>query len=160
MDATPFTCDQRTSTWHIKDANSAAKKGYQHGRWQHRRPLWRKLELRIRADVRCLSRGKDRKKIHRLVRAHRRSFHHYRAYRLVTPYPGPGNSWWAVPYYIVACESGGSWSAYNPSGAVGPYQLLGWGAPFPVNGWRDKMAHHRIAHQLYSSQGSSPWVCA
>lgn len=35
------------------------------------------------------------------------------------PYNG-----WAIPEYIVMCESGGSWDAYNPSGAAGPYQLM------------------------------------
>lgn len=32
---------------------------------------------------------------------------------------------WAIPTYVVMCESGGDWDAYNPSsGAAGPYQLM------------------------------------
>jgi hypothetical protein len=78
----------------------------------------------------------------------------------VTPYPGPGDSYWAIPASIVACESGYSWRAANPSGAVGPYQLLGWGAPFPVHGFADRLAHHRIASRLYAGgAGRSQWVC-
>lgn len=81
-------------------------------------------------------------------------------YRALTPYPGPGRTRWAIPYSIVACESGGSWAAANPSGAVGPYQLLGWGAPWPVGGMHDKMAHHRIASQVWAGgAGRGNWVC-
>lgn len=82
----------------------------------------------------------------------------YRAFRLIAPYPG-GGTYWAIPAYIVECESHYSWSAANPSGAVGPYQLLGWGAPYPAATWHEKMENHRIAHELYVSQGASPWVC-
>ena len=83
----------------------------------------------------------------------------YRAYRKVTPYrchSGP-QGWYAIPCYIVACESHYSWSAYNPSGAAGVYQLMPeWGRPFPVRSFRDRLAHHRIAHSLSLSN----WVCA
>lgn len=78
----------------------------------------------------------------------------------LTPYPGPNGTRWAIPWSIVACESGGSWSAANPSGAIGPYQLLGHGAPWPVTSESDKMAHHRIASALWAGgAGRSAWVC-
>lgn len=85
----------------------------------------------------------------------------YRAFRLIAPYPGLG-SWWAIPAYVVACESGGSWTAYNPSGAAGPYQMMPeWGAPFPADTWQEKMANHRAAADLWAGgAGSSNWVCA
>lgn len=90
----------------------------------------------------------------------RRGYGRYRALRQIAPYPG-GGTWWAIPYYVVACESGGSWTAYNPSGASGPYQLLGWGAPYPATTWREKMANHRIAADLWAGgAGASNWVCA
>lgn len=76
-----------------------------------------------------------------------------------TPYRC-GNSWWAIPCSIIACESGFSWGAANPSGAVGPYQLLGWGAPYPVTSRADKRAHHRIAASVWrGGAGRSNWVC-
>jgi hypothetical protein len=82
----------------------------------------------------------------------------YRRYRQITPYRCQRGSYgtWAIPCYIIACESHFSWSAANPSGAVGPYQELGWGAPFPVRNFRDKLRHHEIAHSLSLSN----WVCA
>lgn len=89
----------------------------------------------------------------------RKRYGRYSVFRHVAPYAG-GGSFWAIPYAIVRCESGGSWSAYNPSGAEGPYQLLGHGAPWPVRSWRDKMAHHRIARALYRESGTSPWAAS
>jgi hypothetical protein len=68
---------------------------------------------------------------------------------------------WAIPEYIVMCESGGSWSAANPSGAIGPYQLLNKGAVWPVVTKADKLEHHRIASDLWAGgAGASHWVCA
>lgn len=79
----------------------------------------------------------------------------------VTPYPGPNGTRWAIPWSIVYCESKGSWSAYNPSGAAGPYQLMPeWGRPFPVTSEADKLAHHRIAARVWNGgAGRSNWVC-
>lgn len=36
----------------------------------------------------------------------------------------PGYGPWSIPTYVVMCESGGSWTAENASGAAGPYQLM------------------------------------
>lgn len=82
------------------------------------------------------------------------------AYYRLTPFVCGNGTRWAIPCYIVYCESHYSWMAYNPSGAVGPYQLLGWGAIYPARTWKAKMQNHRIARRLYLSQGSSPWVCS
>lgn len=90
----------------------------------------------------------------------RLSYGRYRAFRRVAPYPG-GGTYWAIPYYIVYCESRGKWMAYNPSGAVGAYQLLGWGAPYPAQNWHEKMQNHQIAADVYADgAGASNWVCA
>lgn len=89
-----------------------------------------------------------------------RHFKEYRTYRQIATMKCTGGSeGWFVPNpgscSTIACESGFSWSAYNPSGAVGPYQLLGWGAPFPVHGFRDRLEHHILASRL----SRSAWVC-
>lgn len=101
-----------------------------------------------------------RKAMKRTWRTDRRRYGRYRELRLVAPYPG-GGTYWAIPYYIVYCESRGEWTAANPSGALGPYQLLGWGAPYPATTWKAKMENHRIAAGLWAGgAGASNWVCA
>ena len=69
---------------------------------------------------------------------------------------------WAIPSYVVACESGGAWGAYNPSGAAGPYQIMPmWGRPFPATTPRTMAAHHLIAARIWAGgSGASNWVCA
>jgi hypothetical protein len=83
--------------------------------------------------------------------------------RSLTPYVDPNGNRWAIPWEIVWCESGpgGSWTAYNESsGARGPYQFLGWDVPWPVYTDADKLAHHRMAAELWAGgAGRSHWVC-
>ncbi len=71
---------------------------------------------------------------------------------------------YSIPSSIVMCESGGNYSAVNPSsGAGGAYQILpstwraygGQGLPQDA----PKAQQDRIASQIYASQGSSAWVC-
>jgi septal ring factor EnvC (AmiA/AmiB activator) len=71
---------------------------------------------------------------------------------------------YAIPTYIVMCESGGNYSALNPSsGAGGAYQILpstwelygGVGAPHEAS----KAEQDRIAGEIWADSGSSAWVC-
>lgn len=70
----------------------------------------------------------------------------------------------AIPTYIVMCESGGNYAALNPSsGAGGAYQILpstwetygGEGLPNEAS----KAEQDRIAGLIYADSGTSPWVC-
>lgn len=70
-----------------------------------------------------------------------------------TPYYGGGQCW-AIPYDIVLCESGGSYTAYNPSGASGAYQLMIGGGGSPAE--QDAAA----AALWDGGAGASNWVCA
>jgi len=72
---------------------------------------------------------------------------------------------YAIPTYIVMCESGGDYSALNPtSGAGGAYQILpstwvlygGKGAPHEAS----KEEQDRIAAEIWADSGPSAWVCA
>lgn len=70
-----------------------------------------------------------------------------------TPYEG-GGSCWAIPYYIVECESGGSYTASNPSGATGAYQLM-------IGGGGDPASQDAAAAALWNGgAGASNWTCA
>ncbi|HEU5142646.1 MAG TPA: transglycosylase family protein, partial [Solirubrobacterales bacterium] len=72
---------------------------------------------------------------------------------------------YAIPTYIVMCESGGDYGALNPSsGAGGAYQILpstweaygGKGAPHEA----PKAEQDRIAAEIWADSGGSAWVCA
>ena len=72
---------------------------------------------------------------------------------------------YAIPTYIVMCESGGNYSALNPSsGAGGAYQILPstWraygGQGLPHQG--PKAEQDRIAAQIWADSGPSAWACA
>jgi len=71
---------------------------------------------------------------------------------------------YSIPAYIVMCESGGNYSALNPSsGAGGAYQILpstwelygGQGEPQNAS----KTEQDRIAAEIWADSGSSAWVC-
>lgn len=71
---------------------------------------------------------------------------------------------YAIPAYIVMCESGGDYSALNPSsGAGGAYQILpstwelygGQGEPQDA----PKAEQDRIAGEIWADSGSGAWVC-
>jgi septal ring factor EnvC (AmiA/AmiB activator) len=72
---------------------------------------------------------------------------------------------YAIPTYIVMCESGGNYHALNPSsGAGGAYQILpstwaaygGEGAPQDA----PKAEQDRIAAEIWRDSGPSAWSCA
>jgi septal ring factor EnvC (AmiA/AmiB activator) len=72
---------------------------------------------------------------------------------------------YSIPTYIVMCESGGNYSALNPSsGAGGAYQILPstWelygGQGEPQNA--PKAEQDRIAGEIWADSGGSAWVCA
>lgn len=71
---------------------------------------------------------------------------------------------YSIPTYIVMCESGGNYSALNPSsGAGGAYQILPstWelygGKGEPQNA--SKAEQDRIAGEIWEDSGPSAWVC-
>jgi peptidoglycan hydrolase CwlO-like protein len=72
---------------------------------------------------------------------------------------------WAIPAYIVMCESGGNFGAVNPSsGAGGAYQILPstWrmygGAGLPQDA--SPAEQSRIAAQIWADSGAGAWQCA
>ena len=71
---------------------------------------------------------------------------------------------YAIPAYIVMCESGGNYAAINPSsGAGGAYQILpstwelygGQGEPQDA----PKSEQDRIAAEIWADSGPGAWVC-
>lgn len=80
----------------------------------------------------------------------------------LTPYDCGSAGSFAIPCYIVECESGYSWSAVNPtSGAFSPYQFLpSTYAAYCTTCDRSREDLHRAAGELYREAGGAPWVCA
>jgi hypothetical protein len=76
-----------------------------------------------------------------------------------------GGSGYAIPGYIVQCESGGNWHAVNPSsGAGGAYQIMpstwqaygGTGSPQDAS----PAEQSAIASKIWSSAGPGAWSCS
>jgi hypothetical protein len=70
-----------------------------------------------------------------------------------------GSGGYAIPSYIVECESGGDYNASNPSGAYGAYQIMpgtssAYGCDLSTPGGQDA-----CASKIYANEGSAPWVC-
>jgi hypothetical protein len=158
--AAPYerSCDGKPATFHVKRAKALIRHAYRNERWQDgpEGPTWREHKH-------CVRDAGLRKKVERYRERKADHFALYQRYRQATPYPGPGDTYWAIPWYIVSCESyGGRWDVVSYDGGYGPYQFTGWGGRFawPVNGLRDKVTHHEFARYLWRSYGSSQWVCA
>ena len=70
----------------------------------------------------------------------------------------PTSSDWAIPTYIVMCESGGDWNAYNASGASGPYQIMPMHFGGELAMHQSRAAQHAKAAELWDGgKGKSHW---
>lgn len=143
--------------------------------WQRGAPTTHAIQAK-RARVRCAPPAHRRAMLH--IWDRRRD--HYYAFRerkrrqarldAATPYGK-----WAIPGYIVACESGGDFRAYNSgyepngpgSGPGGAYQIIWqtWNAYAPrrfVDHAQDasRLEQHLIAGMIWDDVGASAWDCA
>lgn len=76
---------------------------------------------------------------------------------------------WAIPTYIVMCESGGVYTKWNygGSGASGAYQIMGrtWAGHGGLR-WASAAAYapdyaqHIVAARIWASGGASQWSCS
>jgi len=66
---------------------------------------------------------------------------------------------YSIPEYIVQCESGGDYSASNPSGAYGAYQIMPGTAEAYGCDLSTAAGQDACAAEIYSDVGSSAWVC-
>lgn len=146
------------------------RRSFSKKRWKDPTPVKPRERRKLRHYKRCARTPWHARRMRQLERKARKAHRERRRVRLdrrrerraLLPYRGPDGRRWAIPWHIVRCESGGSWTAYNPSGAAGPYQIMPeHGRPWPVRSRDDRMAHHRIAAGLWSGgSGARNWVCA
>lgn len=66
---------------------------------------------------------------------------------------------YAIPEYIVECESGGDYSAQNPSGAYGAYQIMPGTASAYGCDLSTPAGQDACAAEIYATEGASPWAC-
>ena len=143
-------------------------------RWQRSRP--RAAAIRAhRRQVQCAAGPGHRAAIKRQWRRSRAAFYEHRqfmlAWRAATPYYGctvlGGCKLWALPSYIVDCESGGD---YTPDAGLtfgGAYGLLvstwlqfGGGAWASQANYAPPYAQDIVAHRVWTAVGPSGWACA
>jgi hypothetical protein len=168
-DGTPKTTDHRTVKWHRIAAESIIRYAYRHRSWQAGHEWNSDRRKRVARHQNKIHRSpEDRFKITSFRISKRNSFKDWKKgqkRKAQRESADPANwtpNGWAIPAHIVSCESGGSWTAYNSSGALGPYQLLGKGAPWPVTTYAQAQVHHQIAANLWAGgSGIGHWAaCA
>ncbi len=138
-----------------------AEKTWRLPRWERPRP--RPLVIRAyHLKLQCAAGQGHREAIkHRWATA-KHAFYKHRRVQLwrirVTPYLG-GGGWWALPYSIVVCESGGNYHF-----TYGAYSILdpawhAWGGKTTHAGEASKREQDRVAHYGWSHYGEGPWEC-
>lgn len=168
--ASAQNCQKRFGAKHTK---AFASKVWHTGKWERGKPPKRMLKLYRYKLLHCAASIKHRRVSRKVWQRHVKRYFEHKAHKeeerrkqaeidALTPYDCGSAGRWAIPCYIVECESGYSWSAYNPSGAAGPYQIMPmWGRPWPIYSDYDKAEHHRIAASIWNGgAGASNWVCA
>lgn len=170
-EVTPLSCDGKPVDFHVERAHKLIDKGYAHSRYPDRSPISGEEKHALKDQKLCVLDDTRRAGIAE-YRDHKASaYEKYRKRRAFrekyTPYyfGEPTLRYVAIPPDIVRCETNGyygadRWRAANPSGAVGPYQLLGHGAPYPADTAKERRQNHKIAAELYAGgAGRSQWEC-
>ena len=160
-DTTPYTCDRHVVKFHVAQAKGLARAAYAEKKWKQRTPAKPAQHEWFRWHVRCVYDPRTDHRVRAYKRHQKAQFYRYR--NTFGPYTPHGK--YAIPAYIVHCESGtsGDWRAYNESsGAAGRYQIMPeHERVWPVNSWGDKLQHTHIAYDLSNGgREFSDWACA
>lgn len=124
----------------------------------------KKARERLERRRKCAYSKKARSNMRRATKERAKSWRFHRKIDRLTPFGE-----WAIPAYIVMCESGGNYRAWNQSGsdASGAYQFLGsswraWGGGRYASAaaYAPPWAQHIVAARYYRAAGTSPWECA
>lgn len=122
----------------------------------------------LRRVIRCQVAAKSVEIVRHHLRRYKAGYRRRQAVVRVTPFPGPNGSRWAIPWPIVACESGGNFSAYNGIlGAGGAYQIIpptwaGYGGRrwAPAAHVASRSAQHIVASRIWAGgAGRGQWAC-
>lgn len=147
-------------------------------KWRDSDPVTRSQARRIANHRRCARTDATLRWMKKSSRRHRHRFDDYRAERLrrreerraERPYDCGSYGRFAVPCYVVACESGFDFRARNASStAGGAYQVIDstWRA-YGGTSYADshpaavapKSEQHEVAARVLRGQGMGAWECA
>jgi hypothetical protein len=154
----------KCSTQTVQKFRPFASKVWALEKWERGKPKKGSPAIKAqRKRLKCARSVRHLRAMQRTWKKRQRAFFKHRREQLANwcaPNPHPdGDGCWVIPGWCVFAESGGSWTAHNPSSpARGPYQLLSHGEPWPVSTRAQAMEHHRIAASLYAAGGLGPWV--
>jgi soluble lytic murein transglycosylase-like protein len=73
--------------------------------------------------------------------------------------PASAGGRYAIPSYIVQCESGGDYGARNASGAYGAYQIMPGTAAAYGCSLATPAGQDACAAKIYAREGAGPWDC-
>lgn len=130
----------------------------------------RELIAKAQVHRRCINIAKVRKQIGEYRDRLKAQLAQREQIAKLTPYPGPNGTHWAIPWSIVACESGGDFGARNSvSTAGGAYQILdstwyGYGGSRYADSHPAAVAppdeQHLIASRIWAGgSGRGQWEC-
>lgn len=139
----------------------AVKKIYRHsvggygGNYIARPKVTGDQRKRLARKARCASNGKVTRHRRDKIAEERDEWKLYRYLDQITPYGE-----WAIPSYIVYCESKYSYTVVNSIGAEGAYQVI----PSTEDGYNCDLSwpggQHICARRIMDAAGSSQWDCA
>lgn len=155
--------DPRCSNAHFR---AFSKRVWDLDHWQRGKPR----RVALRARTRRLGCAPHRLRARAAWRRDKRQFYDYREYRMLNPYWGctifGGCRFYALPAYVVNCESGGDYTPTIGSlGFGGMYGLLieTWqsfgGSTYAANEAPPR-EQDRIAGIVWATVGPSGWACA
>lgn len=148
-------------------------KVWDHDKWQRGMPKAIVLDA-YKKRLGCAPPGHKKAMKHRW-RTDKKSYFRHRSNELfrvrVTPYYGcttlGGCKWWAIPSYIVDCESGGDYTPDQGLTFGGAYGMLvstwleyGGGRWASQANYASPKAQDIVAHRLWVSHPYGPWACA
>lgn len=145
-----MTCDGKPVTWHVHRAHALLKRTY---RSDFDLPDTSFVPAAQKHKL-CVRIGNVRDQIEQ-YRADRK----WDWYTRVNPYTGGGQRW-ALPYYIVYCESGGGIYP-NLYGLLEGWNEWNWGLVQTASAAQAPKLHQDMAaHRGYVMHGGGPWACA
>lgn len=173
----PDSCDSLPAKTHINKFHRIVDNAYAPKRWKDATPATELQKRRWSKERRCVTDLNRRDRMNNYLDKARAEFREHRQHKLrqkrrreerreerraLTPYDCGSHGRFAIPCYVVACESGYDWGAVNPSsGAFTAYQFL----PSTYRGacrecnYR-RLDYHYAASVVWARSGGGEWVCA